>query len=113
VPHRLLVPLTIAVALFAATTAGASTMRTPTVARGQTFHIRLTTESLADCAAVVNYRDAGLQFGTVKQATDSRLSWALPISRSRPLGRATWYVRCGLSIIRSGAFIVVSAPSAG
>jgi len=115
VPRRLLVPFTIAaLALCATTAAVASTATTPIVKRGGVFRIRMTTASLADCTAVVNYRDAGLQLGAVKEATDGRLSWTFPVSRARPLGRATWYVRCGLSIQRSGAFIVVNpTPSAG
>jgi hypothetical protein len=112
VPHRPLVALMIAVLALCVTTAAvASSASTPRIARGGTFRIKMTTESLGDCVAVVNYRDSGLQIGTVKPATDGRLAWAFPVSRGRPLGRATWYVRCGLSIQRSGAFIVINPPS--
>jgi hypothetical protein len=112
VPDRSLVALTIAVLALCVTTAAiASSASTPRIARGGTFHIKMTTESLGDCVAVVNYRDSGLQIGTVKPATDGRLSWAFPVSRARPLGRATWYVRCGLSVQRSGVFVVVNPPS--
>jgi hypothetical protein len=114
VPHRLLTSLALtAAALCAAVTATAATAKTPTVTRGSALHIKLTTDSLGDCVAVVNYRDSGLQIGTVKQATDGRLAWTFPVSRARPLGLATWYVRCGLSIQRAGKFIVVNPPSAG
>ena len=113
-PHRLLASFTlVAAALCAAAAAAAATATTPTVARGSTLHIKLTTESLGDCVAVVNYRDSGLQIGTVKQATDGRLAWTFAVSRARPLGLATWYVRCGLSVQRAGKFIVVNPPSTG
>jgi hypothetical protein len=114
VPHRLLVTLAICT-LALCTTAGAVARpaATPRIARGQTLHIRLTTSSFAVCVAVVNYADGGLQLGATKHATDGRLSWAFPVARSRPLGKGTWYVRCGLGIQRTGAFIVVNPPAAG
>lgn len=113
-PHRLLVTLaTCALALCAAAGALATPAATPRIARGQTFHIRLTTKSFAACIAVVNYPGGGLQLGATKHAIDGRLSWAFPIARSRPLGRASWYVQCGLPVERTGAFIVINPPAAG
>lgn len=113
-PNRLLVTLAIsALALCAAVGAVASPATTPRIARGQTLHIRLTTSSFAVCVAVVNYADGGLQLGATKHATDGRLSWVFPVARSRPLGRGAWYVRCGLEVQRTGAFIVVNPPAAG
>ena len=112
VPHRLLVLLTFAAALLAATTAGASITLTPTIARGQTLHIRIATQERAECVAIVNYA-YGVQFGALKYAVDGRLSWAIPVARSRPLGHGSWSVQCGLTKERTGAFIVVNASAAG
>ena len=112
--QRLVITLaTCALALCAATGALARPDATPRIARGATLHIRMTTTSYAVCVAVVNYANGDLQLGSTKNATDGRLAWSFPVARSRALGRATWYVRCGLSIQRTGAFIVVNPPPAG
>jgi len=114
VPHRLVITLTLAVAaLCLAATAVAESTATPRIARGGTFRIKLKTQSLAVCVAIVNYRGGALQLGATKYANDGRLAWTFPVARSRPLGRATWEVRCGLPVERTGAFVVVNPPSAG
>jgi hypothetical protein len=115
VSHRLLVLAltTVTVALCAATASVASS-GVPSVARGAMLHIELKTTSYAACAAIVNYADGSLLLGTVKHATDGRLSWTLRVARSAPLGHGTWYVRCGLPVVRSGKFLVVNpSRSAG
>jgi hypothetical protein len=102
-----------AAALVAVSAAAAVTSAAPRIARGSAFHITLTTQSVATCTPFVSYSDAGLQLGTQKKATDGHVAWAIPVARSRPLGRATWYVRCGIGVERSGAFTVVKPASAG
>jgi hypothetical protein len=79
----------------------------PRVARGHTLHIKLTTTTLADCIAVVEWADGLNRTGAVKKATDGRLSWAVPVPRTTTLGRGHWYVQCGLGVVRRGTFVVV------
>jgi hypothetical protein len=96
-------------ALCAGTATPAPAAGTPTVARGHTLYIKITTQSLAACVAIVEYADGLSQLGSVKQARDGRLSWALLIPRTAQLGKGSWYVRCGLGIERRGTFIVITA----
>ena len=108
-PHRL-VPLLVSAALALCVTGvvTAAAAKTPRVARGHTLAIKVTTKSLAACIAIVEYADHLDQTGSVKQARDGRLSWAVRIPRTAPLGRGSWTVRCGLGIEGRGGFIVVA-----
>ena len=113
-PHRLLTGLTIAAAaLCLATAAVGASSAAIKVARGSTLRIKTTTDSFAICIAVVNYANGDLQLGATKHAIDGRLTWSFPVERRRPLGRGTWYVRCGLPVIKTGTFVVVNPTSAG
>jgi hypothetical protein len=107
VPHRLFVPITVS-ALALCTSASAPAAGTPRVARGQTFHIKLTTKTLADCVAVVEWADGLDRIGSVKKATDGRLSWTVRVPYTAPLGPGHWYVQCGLGVERRGRFVVVA-----
>jgi hypothetical protein len=105
--------LTVAVlALCAGTVAPAPAAGTPTVARGHLLHIKITTRSLAACVAIAQYADGLELLGSVKYAQDGRLAWALLIPRTAPLGKGSWYVRCGLGVESRGAFVVTVAAAA-
>jgi hypothetical protein len=113
VSHRLVALLIIVVlALSAGTASPAPAAGTPTVARGHTLYIKMTTRSLAACVAIAQYADGLGQFGSVKYAQDGRLAWALLVPRTAPLGKGSWYVRCGLGIESRGTFIVTIAGAA-
>jgi hypothetical protein len=109
-PHRLFSSIAVSVLALCATAAPAapasSTLR---VVRGHTLHIKLTTKTLADCIAVVEWADGLNRTGAVKKAHDGRLSWAIPVPRTTTLGRGHWYVQCGLGVEGRGTFVVVRA----
>ena len=109
-PHRLVVLLAIAaLAICAASAATAASARTPRVVRGHTLSITLATNSLAVCVAIVEYSDHMNQNGSVKSARAGRLSWAIRVPRTAPLGRGRWTVRCGIGLVGQGTFLVVAA----
>lgn len=113
-PHRLVVLLFAAVlVLCAAAASPAPAAATPKVKRGHTLSIRTTTKSHTVCAAIVTYADGFSQAGSLKKARDGRLSWALLVPRTAPLGRGSWYVRCGITIEHRGAFVVTGAAAPG
>jgi hypothetical protein len=109
-PHRPLTALfvLIATALCAVAAAAGAPLRTTTVARGGKLHIRVPADVFAICNLVVTYANGAVQEGPQKHEADRRVVWDLPVARFRPLGRGTWYVRCGYPIARRGSFVVVN-----
>ena len=109
-PHRLVLLLVIAaLALCVACAVAAATAKTPTVVRGHKLSIALHTNSLAVCVAFLEYSTHTVQPGTVKSARDGRLSWAIRIPLTAPLGRGSWTVRCGIGLVGEGRFLGVAA----
>jgi hypothetical protein len=102
-----------AAALCLAAAAAGATTRTTTVVRGGTLHFRMKGGWLTICTAIVTYAGGQPQFDPSKRADNGWVSWAIPVARSRPLGRGTWIVRCGLKTRASGRFVVVNPRSAG
>jgi hypothetical protein len=113
-PRRLFVALTVAsLALCAATASAAPAASVPTVARGEALHIALATHSRGVCLPLVQYSDGTRQVGEAKKARAGRLSWALLVARTAPLGAGTWSVRCGVAEVRTGRFVVAGQKGSG
>jgi hypothetical protein len=115
VPHRLVVSLLVAsLALCATTVSPATAGAAPSVVRGHALRIDFTAHSQAACMPQVRYADGTMQNGAVKKARrGGHLSWSLLVPRTAPLGAGTWALRCGVSKVRSGHFVVVAPTDPG
>ncbi|NUR77335.1 MAG: hypothetical protein HOQ28_13750 [Thermoleophilia bacterium] len=110
-PHRLFVSFAVASLALCAATASAAGV--PTVARGQALQIAFATRSHAICTPQVQYSDGTKQLGSAKRARGARLSWALLVARTAPLGAGTWSVHCGATVVHTGRFAVVAQQASG
>jgi hypothetical protein len=113
VPFRLILPLALAALTVTATapagSSGTSSLRY--VHRGEIVTIALTTDSLANCLATVEYTNLLTQAGGPRYAQDGHLSWSFRVPVAAGLGQASWSVRCGVLWTRSGSFVVLAARS--
>ena len=120
-PNRLVVGITIAAAAFAAVagTARAAALSeaaaaaTPTVHRGQSTRLVITTTSRAACVAEIVYSDGARQETGVKSGHGRSVFWVVRIPTNAALGRAQWTVRCGLQFKRFGTWLVQPVTASG